>query len=911
MTFPSDPVVIELRGSGARGPAGSQFLEGAGAPSSGSGGNGDFYFDSTARAIYGPKIAGAWGGATSLVGATGPTGDVTPAATAAAISAALAAATVGVYAIGAATNVPRGAIAFVLTPGTGGTDATNVAATFSSGNFIGNPVVLFDIVSGAVTNVRIISPGLYIGSSPSAPTVALPGAGGAAALTLTNGFLVGNGQGYWVQSSDTLSLLRYKNVAGTATADTSIQSIPTTPALNAALASLVATVPLPRNNDKLANLTGAFATSATSNADNTLSLNNTSKNCSMQHLAPALLTAQAAGTTVTFLFEKLSGVDLSGAPSFLERDGITTLHTHAMLPFGDGSWRLPLVLDVDTDNIQFSFASTGVTKMRFPVYATGVPARPITDPLLLAAQGMASAETDTIAPIPFQPRYGLTGGTTYTPATGVLSIPNGGGSTFDLYCPLAIADTDPLTVTFDCDEPLHNVINGLSINYQSGHSGGTVPQPQLERVGPKSYRVIYQTLMAGGWTFDGPRIAFSNASGITVNLFNFQVWPGDTLPPTYKVPAIVKAYADDAAHRAISDFSARRRVHIWGDSTSFNSTAPRPDNWPAFLQSKAGDAVEVINHAFGGNVANVGGAQAAALHPAITVTGNAIPADFTPVSVSAYDIAPIMALMGANLYLDHIWIVCGRKVIVSSATYDGSQFPTALKLTALEQEDAPTPVPAGSKMSCVQGLQATADFHIIDGWFNSAAQTLAGMQPFIDRFGIENCMLMPAINALSYGGGPNTYTAAMTAKWPGRVFDQNGGLTSTEIAYLLSVYSYTQTSQDIIDTGNNLLATGTRLTGDNIHLNRMGGDIVAGRVFSAPQFQQMLGAKPVWDGVTGEMRAFSYQPSTRWLQCNGASFSGTTYPDLAAVLGGTTLPTVTVPGTPGPLKNYVYAGAAG
>jgi hypothetical protein len=43
-------------------------------PGSGTGSNGDFYVDTTAHAVYGPKTAGAWGSATSLIGPTGSTG---------------------------------------------------------------------------------------------------------------------------------------------------------------------------------------------------------------------------------------------------------------------------------------------------------------------------------------------------------------------------------------------------------------------------------------------------------------------------------------------------------------------------------------------------------------------------------------------------------------------------------------------------------------------------------------------------------------------------------------------------------------------------------------------------------------------------------------------------------------------
>lgn len=47
---------------------------------------------------------------------------------------------------------------------------------------------------------------------------------------------------------------------------------------------------------------------------------------------------------------------------------------------------------------------------------------------------------------------------------------------------------------------------------------------------------------------------------------------------------------------------------------------------------------------------------------------------------------------------------------------------------------------------------------------------------------------------------------------------------------------------------------------------------------------------------TGAMVGWhSTTPPPGWLLCNGASFSSGTYPRLAAVLGGTTAPTVTAP----------------
>ena len=64
-------------GAGETGPAGADgktVRNGSGSPGSGLGVNGDFYIDTTANAIYGPKTAGAWGSGTSLIGPTGSTG---------------------------------------------------------------------------------------------------------------------------------------------------------------------------------------------------------------------------------------------------------------------------------------------------------------------------------------------------------------------------------------------------------------------------------------------------------------------------------------------------------------------------------------------------------------------------------------------------------------------------------------------------------------------------------------------------------------------------------------------------------------------------------------------------------------------------------------------------------------------
>jgi len=61
-------------GAGSAGADGKTVRNGAGAPAGGLGSDGDFYIDTTADSIYGPKTTGAWGSATSLVGPAGADG---------------------------------------------------------------------------------------------------------------------------------------------------------------------------------------------------------------------------------------------------------------------------------------------------------------------------------------------------------------------------------------------------------------------------------------------------------------------------------------------------------------------------------------------------------------------------------------------------------------------------------------------------------------------------------------------------------------------------------------------------------------------------------------------------------------------------------------------------------------------
>lgn len=69
-------------GAGTPGADGKTILNGTGAPSAGLGNNGDFYIDTAANVIYGPKATGAWPGSGVSIAGSGSTLTVASDATA-------------------------------------------------------------------------------------------------------------------------------------------------------------------------------------------------------------------------------------------------------------------------------------------------------------------------------------------------------------------------------------------------------------------------------------------------------------------------------------------------------------------------------------------------------------------------------------------------------------------------------------------------------------------------------------------------------------------------------------------------------------------------------------------------------------------------------------------------------------
>ena len=68
ITIDEENVVVQLGTSGPQGGRGTGILNGAGAPSSGIGIDGDFYLNTTNMNLYGPKNESSWGTPVDLVG---------------------------------------------------------------------------------------------------------------------------------------------------------------------------------------------------------------------------------------------------------------------------------------------------------------------------------------------------------------------------------------------------------------------------------------------------------------------------------------------------------------------------------------------------------------------------------------------------------------------------------------------------------------------------------------------------------------------------------------------------------------------------------------------------------------------------------------------------------------------------
>lgn len=121
------------------------------------------------------------------------------------------------YPNSAQAAVPRGVTAVVLTaPGTGYTNALGYVGTVIGGAGTGARF-LFDVVLGAVGNIRGIEPGYGYSGNPTGADFSAAGGGNGATATVTASHLVLSGEFYWAAEASGATFRRYQNLAGVPT----------------------------------------------------------------------------------------------------------------------------------------------------------------------------------------------------------------------------------------------------------------------------------------------------------------------------------------------------------------------------------------------------------------------------------------------------------------------------------------------------------------------------------------------------------------------------------------------------------------------------------------------------------------------------------------------------------------------
>lgn len=95
---------------------------------------------------------------------------------------------------------PYGCTAGAVTAGSGGTNGT-FALAFTGGNFATNPTGTFVVAGGVLTTVTLATPGRYLGSSPSAPTISFAASSGlsGAACPLSTALITTTANNYFLR----------------------------------------------------------------------------------------------------------------------------------------------------------------------------------------------------------------------------------------------------------------------------------------------------------------------------------------------------------------------------------------------------------------------------------------------------------------------------------------------------------------------------------------------------------------------------------------------------------------------------------------------------------------------------------------------------------------------------------------
>lgn len=198
-----DPLTIQVGGAqgdpgtpGTPGANGNTILSGSGVPGGGTGANGDFYFDTAASRLYGPKTAGAWGSGVSLIGPPGASGAGTGDMLAAQNLNDLANKATARTNLGVAIGVNVQAYDADLTTYAGITPSANVQSYLGAADYAAMRTLLGLVIG---TNVQAYDADLttWAGLTPSANAQSLVTAANYAAMRTLLGLVIGaNAQAY-------------------------------------------------------------------------------------------------------------------------------------------------------------------------------------------------------------------------------------------------------------------------------------------------------------------------------------------------------------------------------------------------------------------------------------------------------------------------------------------------------------------------------------------------------------------------------------------------------------------------------------------------------------------------------------------------------------------------------------------
>jgi hypothetical protein len=783
----------------------------------------------------------------AIAGATAASAANSADAQAAASAAIIAAATSGVYPIAAASNVPRGAALNVTTAGSGGTNGTNYVATYTGGNYIGNPTILYDVVAGAVANVRLTDPGLYIGASPTAPTVVLGSGAGGAALTLTNVFRIGTGSGYWVQAAGGLTLDRYKNVAGVATADTAIESVPTEAALLAVIASF-GDIPVPLNADALVGARESSvipaANAATIDAEGHFTM--TTAGASV----PVNITGDYLGDTTSLVTASVQIVSGTPGTSFVTAIGrwadaagtqigadiaLTKTATAVSLPAGSTQ-------PAGAHKLTFGLIPAATTVCRRMTYQLGNPARPTTDPWFLSMLGAGMAQNSP-TPISY-----LATDTGYNPITGRFTVPAASGGAFQLSVPSGVVDGDVLWVYFDSPLEPTAWLQYITANFgASGGNGGNNYVSQVLHVFGHRYAVALYIQSVGGVLFYGPRWTYNN-TGAATYIENIKLYVGPNPPLVETATAIsLKSTRDE-----IDTARIKPLITLADDSCGISSTPQFLPDPGKSLRKFLGVGTRFQNFSTPGNQLADSASTVGLLPIHVSVSGGVIPASTSPVSITAWDQNPITINSISNPEFDPYAYLCGVLGLVTAGSWSGA-VPATLFFTPITAPDWPIDVPNGSKLVLRSSRKRKGGLTLFPissvngtGGGGNSGSPFASVTAFVDAVFAANDPNTIAgfvgLTASPYGTGQSQLTAFSAKSYYSRLFNPNI-MSAATVAEAQTLFGWNWTGTENADwlAGNIGIPGSMRWPADGFHpVTDVSAYVLAKNLFTSAQVTSYL-----------------------------------------------------------------------